>query len=358
MKPPVTGRDHLEDSYQALATKHSDGRLQESMKVICFVGAIAHISFLFLFAILGAFVMAGLNVISIGIWIFAFYLAHKQRYQSSINLIIGEMFAHAVFATYLVGPNLGFQYYLWPLMGLLLALPSHKLKQSTFICVLVIISFIALSLFTRDIHYNYELSHIVDYVYSANIFLAAMPFVLTILYLRSTNTDNEKALFSQANMDALTETYNRRFVHDLMENTGNEQRRRSFDTYSLVLGDIDNFALINESLGHGVADAVIKKIAVVLKDSVRDSDIVSRWGAEEFLIILANADSDTTEKVVHKMRHGIYSNIEIPEVNEIGLSMSFGIASAHRHMSFEETLRQADLKLYQAKASGSDRIIV
>jgi diguanylate cyclase (GGDEF)-like protein len=357
MKAPVTSRDHLEESYQALANQHSDSRLQESMKVICFLGAITHIGFLFLFAIMGANVMAVLNIISIGIWIYAFYLAQKHRYQTSINLVIAEMFTHAVFATFIVGSNLGFQYYLWPVMGLLLTLPSHKLKQSTFICILVVVSFIVISLSSRGTAYAYELKDLVDYIFALNVLLAAIPFVLTILYLRSTNINNEKELFSQANMDELTGTYNRRFVHDLMENTDNEQRRRSFDSYSLVLGDIDNFKKINDQLGHSIADMVIKKIANVLKDNVRDSDIVCRWGGEEFLVILANADIETTEKIVHKIRHGIHRGINIPEVDELGLSMSFAIADAHRHMSFEETIRQADLKLYQAKAAGTDRVM-
>ncbi|MFC4699731.1 GGDEF domain-containing protein [Glaciecola siphonariae] len=357
MKTSVSGKDHLEDSYKALELKYSDIRLQASLKVICFIGAIAHILFLFLFAFMGATFMAIFNILSIGVWIYAFVLSQKQRYEWAVHIVTAEMFIHAILATSFVGPDLGFQFYLWPLIGLLLTMPSNKLKQSTFFCVIVIIGFIVLSIATKNVEFTYALAPIVNYVYATNVLFAALPFVLTILYLRSTNSDNEKELFSQANMDDLTGTYNRRFVHDLMESSETEQRRRSFDSYSLVLGDVDNFKQINDSLGHQVGDTAIREIASVLKNNVRDSDIVSRWGGEEFLIILANADIETSEKVVHKIRHGINHDIDIPQLSELGLSMSFGIASAHRHMSFEETIRQADIKLYQAKAAGRDRVL-
>ncbi|WP_395342522.1 GGDEF domain-containing protein [Ningiella sp. W23] len=357
MNTPTSGRDHLEDSYKALENQQDMGRFQESMRVVCFAGAIIHILFLFFFAMVGASFMAAINVLSVAVWIGAYLLAHKRDYENSMHLITAEMYFHAIIASYFVGLDLGFHYYLWPVMGLLLAMPANKLKQSTFICVIVILTFIAVSILFQNVQYGYNLPSITNYVFAVNIVFAAFPFVLSVLYLRSTGANNEKELFSQANMDALTGTYNRRFVNDLMGSSDNEQRRRSFDNYTLVLGDVDHFKQINDSLGHQLGDQVIEEVAKVLKNKVRDSDIVSRWGGEEFLIILANADTQTTEKVVHKIRHGIKNEIDIPEVSEIGLSMSFGIASAHRHMSFEETVRQADIKLYQAKAAGRDRIL-
>jgi len=268
------------------------------------------------------------------------------------------MFLHAIIATFILGPDLGFQYYLWPVMGLLLTLPSNKLKQSTFFCIIVTLSFVALTLSSRDIQFNYQLESIVDYLYAANVVFSSMPFIFTVLYIRSSNKTNEKELFSQANMDSETGTFNRRFVNDLMESSDSEQRRRSFDSYSLVLCDINYFTQISERLGINVGDRLIKEVATILTGKVRDSDIVSRWGGSEFLIILANADSETTQRVVQKIRHSIKTDLKIEELEDKEISLSFGIASAHRHMSFEETIRQADIKLYQAKASGSNQVLV
>ncbi|WP_371195869.1 GGDEF domain-containing protein [Glaciecola sp. SC05] len=357
MKTPTSGRDHLDDSYKALESKHSDRRLEKSMRSICFTGAIGHIVLLFLFALMDAVFLVMLNIGSVVLWIYAFFLSQKMQYEKSVYLISAEMYMHAILATYFVGPDLGFQYYLWPVMGLLLTLPSNKLKQSTFFCFIVVISFVVLTLTSREIAFTYQLASMIDYIYAMNVIFSAMPFVFTVLYLRSNNQSNEKELFSQANMDLLTGTYNRRFVNDLMEYSGSEQRRRSFDSYSLVLCDVDHFKHINDSFGHQVGDMLIKEVAGILKAKVRDSDIVSRWGGEEFLVILANADTETTERVVQKIRHGIKKDILIPELKDTDLSLSFGIASAHRHMSFEETIRQADIKLYQAKTTGSDRVL-
>jgi diguanylate cyclase (GGDEF)-like protein len=324
---------------------------------VCFVGAIAHIIFLFIFALMDALFMAAFNVVSVIIWIYAFLISQKGDYEKSVHIITVEMFIHAIVATYFVGTDLGFQYYMWPLMALLLSLPSNKLMQSTFYCAVVILAFIVVTLTMRDIEYVYGLTEIINYVYSFNVFFAAAPFVLTILYLRSSSTDREKSLYSQANMDVLTGTFNRRFMSTLMQSSEGEQRRRSFDTYTLVLAEVDHFKQIYESLGREVGDNVVKEIAQVLRNNVRDSDIVCRWAGEEFLLLLANADTEISEKVVYKIRHGIQQNTNIKALSELGLSMSFGIASAHKDMSFEETLRRVDLKLYQARSEGRDRVL-
>lgn len=357
MITPTGGRDHLDDSYQALESKFSDNRLERSMRAICFSGAIAHIAFLFLFALMGAAFLALLNIFSVIVWIYAFFLAQKTQYHTSIYIICIEMFVHAVLATYALGPDLGFQYYLWPVMGLLLMLPSNKLKQSTFFCMLAVLSFVALTLSSRNIEFVYQLASIVDYIYAANVVFSAMPFIFTVLYIRSNHLAKEKELFSQANMDTHTGTYNRRFVNGFMESSDNEQRRRSFDSYSLVLCELDYFAKVHERLGQEHSDKLLKEVANVLINKVRDSDIVSRWGGTEFLIILANADTETTERVVQKIRHSLKNDINIEGLEKSEASLSFGIAAAHRHMSFEETIRQADIKLYQAKALGADRIL-
>lgn len=356
MNTPSNGKDHLETSYRELQSRHSDSRLTKSMRVVCFTGAIAHILFLFLFVAMDAVFLALFNIVSIAVWIYAFVLSQQHQLEKSLYIISAEIFIHAVVATYLVGPSLGFQYYMWPLMIMLLTMPTKKLKQSTFLCTLVVLSFVTLTITTRNVQFSYQLSGIVDFIYAFNIAFAAIPFIFSVLYLRSSNVSNAKTLFSQANMDPLTNTYNRRFVNDLMESTNSEQRRRSFDTYSLVLGDVDHFHYINDKFGHQIGDKVIQGIANILKENVRDTDIVSRWGGEEFLIILANADIETTEKVVRKVRHCI-NNIDIPELQDFALSMSFGISQAHRHMSFEETVRQTDIKLYQAKSEGRDRML-
>ncbi|MBT1450990.1 GGDEF domain-containing protein [Glaciecola sp. XM2] len=357
MKTSAPIHSHLEDSYRALESKQSLLRLKSSMGIVCFAGALAHLLFLFTFTLIGAMFMAILNIISVAIWIYAFAITKKGDYERAVYIVTLEMFLHAIIATYFVGTELGFQYYMWPLMALLLSLPSNKLKQSTFYCFITIATFVVVTLTMREIEYVYRLSHLINYIYSFNVFMAAAPFILALLYMRSNSSDNEKALFSQANMDLLTGTFNRRFVNDLMQTSVNEERRRRFDSYTLVLADIDNFQSINDNIGHIRGDELVKHIAEVLKNNVRDTDILCRWAGEEFLILLVNADTEITEKVLRKIKHGIKSDSQIQSCSENGVSMSFGASTSHDTISFEEILRQADLKLYQAKAAGTDRIV-
>lgn len=122
---------------------------------------------------------------------------------------------------------------------------------------------------------------------------------------------------------------------------------------SLLLGDIDHFKRINDQFGHARGDRVLKAVASMLQDCVRNADSAIRWGGEEFLIILDDATSIGAVKLARRIRKNL-ARWQDPEIGSV--TMSWGVVSWRFGESAEQVLDRADTLLYTAKANGRNRI--
>lgn len=121
---------------------------------------------------------------------------------------------------------------------------------------------------------------------------------------------------------------------------------------SVLMLDIDKFKLVNDTYGHDEGDLVIKSVADVIRNSLRDGDIAGRWGGEEFICLLP-CDRETALAVAERIR----SRIESTPVGKPGrVTASIGLAAASTHASWEDLVKSADLALYDAKHGGRNRV--
>lgn len=164
----------------------------------------------------------------------------------------------------------------------------------------------------------------------------------------------EKRLHEASITDFLTELYNRRFLDQILQREKAIADRYGLP-FSLILVDLDNFKVINDIYGHQVGDKVLVEIARLLKSHLRATDIVGRWGGEEFLIILPHTNIEKAFRVAEKLRE-LICHLRVPPVEVV--TASFGVSEYQRGESYEETLRRADLALYKAKAEGKNCVIV
>ena len=161
-----------------------------------------------------------------------------------------------------------------------------------------------------------------------------------------------------AAIDGLTSIYNRRFGMDrLKEDFARAVRDESSVTLAMV--DIDHFKQVNDTYGHLVGDKAIIMVSSIIKGSLRDGDIVVRYGGEEFLIILHGADSDDAVNVCERIRHKVKDSIVKEGDQQIKLTVSIGIASYPEHPASKEVelIDMADQALYHAKNTGRDRVV-
>lgn len=148
--------------------------------------------------------------------------------------------------------------------------------------------------------------------------------------------------------DKLTNVYNR---HKLDETLEIEKKRadRYDSNFGVMVLDIDHFKKINDLYGHHVGDSVLKEFASLLKTNSRDTDIVGRWGGEEFLIIVPETDKQSIEQFAQNIR----KRVEFNSFEHIEhLTVSIGTSIYKKNESIESTVNRADNALYEAKNSG------
>lgn len=165
-------------------------------------------------------------------------------------------------------------------------------------------------------------------------------------------------LLSKKNMtDQLTGVYNRKKLTQMQKKYS---RTGTPEKLGIVMMDIDYFKRYNDTYGHPGGDEVLRRVANVLKNSVRGKDMIIRYGGEEFLILLSGTSAKTAEEVCQRIRRGLQKEA-IPhaasEVSEyVTLSMGLCCQNSAGMAGLEQLIAYADESLYQSKESGRDRV--
>lgn len=157
--------------------------------------------------------------------------------------------------------------------------------------------------------------------------------------------------------DPMTGLNNRRFLEEYVETlVASVQRKRSHA--AILMLDLDYFKMVNDTYGHDAGDAVLKALSTVLKQSVRASDLVIRYGGEEFLIILIDTVGEAAERVADNIRVAV-ENLKVQVAGIIlQKTISIGISDFPTDSeTFWQAVKFADVALYQAKERGRNRVI-
>jgi two-component system cell cycle response regulator len=164
--------------------------------------------------------------------------------------------------------------------------------------------------------------------------------------------------------DSLTGVYNRRYIdRRLIEEIG--RARRQAYRISWMYIDIDHFKLVNDSVGHQGGDDVLREVAARIKAELRMSDALARFGGEEFVVLLIDADLQSASAVAQRIRASVADEpIEVGGGEQVSVSVSIGIATLddfERDHAIEgvaqQLVAQADTALYQAKANGRNQVV-
>jgi len=161
-----------------------------------------------------------------------------------------------------------------------------------------------------------------------------------------------------ATVDELTQVFNRRQFFFLAER---ELRRRGrpFRSLAVVMADIDHFKKINDTWGHPAGDAVLAEVARRLKKSIRDVDLLGRYGGEEFCVMLLDTDLRDAKEIGERLRHSIAGTPMNAQGNRITVTVSLGatLRTNDKETSLETLIERADKALYCAKKNGRNRVV-
>ena len=208
---------------------------------------------------------------------------------------------------------------------------------------------------TNGTYVNDEL--VDEYVLRDGDFIKVGRSIFKFLSGNNIESAYHEEIYRLTTIDGLTQVYNKRyFLETLEREIGRAQRYRR--DLSLILFDLDHFKSINDSYGHLAGDHVLKQLASALKGRIRREDMLSRYGGEEFAIILPEIDADNARQFGEKIRRLVEQANFRFEDTRIPVTISVGIATIGPDLQApEDFVRLADEKLYEAKTTGRNRVV-
>ncbi len=160
-------------------------------------------------------------------------------------------------------------------------------------------------------------------------------------------------LEEKASVDFLTKLYNRRKFNSFLEYEISKANRYKEQQLSILLVDIDYFKNVNDTFGHLVGDNILQEISKILTICSRDSDVVARWGGEEFILMLPQTNIEQAFFVAEKLRATIEKH-KFDDVKHI--TCSIGVCQFHKSDNKDSLFKKVDQALYKAKNSGRNRV--
>jgi len=163
-------------------------------------------------------------------------------------------------------------------------------------------------------------------------------------------------LVKDSETDYLTQLPNRSFIHWKYS-----QLSEKYDHVSVVIADIDNFKILNDTYGHLFGDDVLKIIAKKLSVNLRSIDLAGRWGGEEFILILPDTTAQQAQEIINRIRKNIAQIPFTPSSTskKFNVTVSFGISDGSlKGIPLEKILAKADQALYSAKTNGRNQVVV
>lgn len=328
-----------------------------------FAAAVVHTAFLTIFFYIGIMPMAIFNIFSVLIYAYCLIIL-RDSVERSNSITIGwlvylEIIIHAVLASYFIGNHSGFHYYI----ALLAVVPFLTFNDSVAVRTVKIILIITTFSFLDSALVNYNPPYALNTsvlnglrIFNASVFITSAVFV-ALFYFKA-SYDVRIKLEHASTTDELTGLYNRRLFIHLAENELKENQRNN-TTISIILLDIDNFKNINDQHGHVCGDQALIIISEILHQTVRPKDIISRWGGEEFVILLPDTDIKQAEIVAERLRSNIENRSIVCQDVKFSMTVTLGIVSKNTdEYSLDKLIELADNAMYTGKSRGKNQCVI
>ncbi|MGB5829206.1 MAG: diguanylate cyclase [Pseudomonas mandelii] len=190
-----------------------------------------------------------------------------------------------------------------------------------------------------------------------NLLICLFITLIVLLLLNRVIKRYQGKIQAQATLDSLTELPNRRGF-DLLAAQAMLEARREPKPLTAMLLDLDHFKVLNDTYGHLAGDQVLIGFARDLESCLRHSDIVCRWGGEEFIVLLKDTDGETGLMIAEKIRQHVEQQRYAYDGKELQLTVSIGLTTLQVDETLHTLLSRADHAMYRAKQAGRNRTCV
>lgn len=344
--------------------------------VILILLGVLHIVFSAIFLAIKFYIPAGYSLFSAYLYLLPFNkLLKKDKYLELSIIAFAEITFFSIFCTFLAGPNWGFGLYnlaLTPIIYFITySIPNLKrsLVFPTLFGLISGIVFIAMKIAIPHISFIYDstiypsLTNAVYIVNAVVVFAAIMIlssyFALEIRYKENSLEKQKAALEGISSIDPLTGLKNRRSMLGFIEDALQEAKSKGV-LFSLAIGDIDNFKMVNDTYGHNIGDDVLIMVSNTIKDNLPENATLCRWGGEEFLLLIKSPESVAVPQV-DSIRDAITKQsikVELPDKDiDLSVTMTFGVSQYIYGFDINKVIACADDYLYKGKAYGKNRVV-
>ena len=191
----------------------------------------------------------------------------------------------------------------------------------------------------------------------ANLAISLLVTILVTLIIVYTINIYQKQLVEMASEDSLTRLANRRKFNELFEKFY-KLYHKGVNKLTLVLIDIDDFKKVNDDFGHLVGDQVLIRMAEILRTELRNSDMITRWGGEEFALLLVDVELEDATKIAQKVCEVVREDGVLNELLGRQLTVRIGLGELSSLESQDGLVHKVDSALYEAKRTGKNQVIV
>ena len=332
--------------------------------------AMVHVCLVVLFCVLRIVPMTVLNMGSVLLYVTCLWaIRHDRDLRGVFYATYLEIIVQSFAATLCIGWRFGFPQYVIALVPfgyyMCHALINNRRRYviATLLGVIALVSFVScriLSMFFGPL-YQPDVSGGVElgiYIFNTLCNFGFL-FIVTVIFLVEMQTatnqlqKQNKILDTMANIDPLTELYNRRSMHTFLNEVQDAQDDGPF---CLVMCDIDDFKNINDTYGHDTGDNVLREIARIVQSRVEQNGRACRWGGEEMLLLIYG-DLEQAHRISEDIRHAVNSFVFCLGGQRIHCSITIGVALHQEGDRVDHTITHADNNLYYGKRNGKNRVV-
>ena len=320
---------------------------------------LVHIFYLILFLINHAWIMAGINVGSITIYIIGLILILFKKYRIFSTICGLEITIYMTVATMILGYNSGFWICLIGMCILAFVSGYFFRKQAggaymRFVaCIVFFICYIFLYFYCKNVDSYYHLNPTLERALFIFHSIIVFVFVIAFMFVLTDYVNLlENRITRESETDKLTEIANRNALNNYYEKIKNQ-----IGNYLIAIFDIDDFKKFNDVNGHLCGDFVLKEIAKIAKENSYN-DLVSRWGGEEFVVVsLIEGDIDQTINKIDNIRKMISEHKFLYGNKKLHSTITIGVTICDSNKTLDELINLADKKLYKGKKEGKNKTV-
>ena len=335
-------------------------KIQVYLSIVIAIAGAMHVFFGIYFAYLGIYQVVFLNAIDVVVYIAAYLINRTGRTRLASFIIVFKVIIYSLMATFLFGTDVNAQWFIMvAALPAALYLDFTKLQRILIVAAMPFLINLQLSFpWMSPPPFDMGDNIVLRYLF-ANVIVFSFIFTVTVYAIITRKVADMQAkeiddLEHKSNIDPLTELNNRRhaeqFFKDLVANSQNIP-----SVFCLI--DIDDFKSVNDTYGHNVGDTALSTVANILRGNTRQTDLVCRWGGEEFLVVLPKCNLEAGSKILEKIRKAVENEAISSEAGKIKITITAG-ASILTDNNIEMALINCDKNLYEGKRSGKNKIVI